>query len=74
MIYTSTFYLLFTVFKLMYEEDAGTPASSILETKLSISSVIYDANQGTRFCSYDLKGLFLASPMYRPEYIRILWT
>ena len=36
-----------------YEEDAGSPAASMLETKLLINSVKSDANLGAILCSYD---------------------
>ena len=57
--------------RLDYNYDAGSPAASILETKLTINSVISDANQGARFMGADLKDFFLASPMKEPEYMRI---
>ena len=57
--------------RLDYEADAGSPAASILETKLTINSVISDATQGARFMGADLKDFFLASPMKDPEYMRI---
>ena len=59
--------------KLSYDDDAGAPAASLLETKLLINSVISDAKQGARFCSYDLKDFFLATPMTRPEFMKIPW-
>jgi hypothetical protein len=54
-----------------YSYDAGSPAASILETKLTINSVISDASKGARFMGADLKDFFLASPMEEPEYMRI---
>ena len=57
--------------KLTYLEDAGSPAASILETKLLINSVISDALNGAKFMSADLKDFFLASPMATPENMRI---
>ena len=57
--------------RLDYNYDAGSPAASILETKLTINSVISDAHKGARFMGADLKDFFLASPMKEPEYMRI---
>ena len=59
--------------KLEYNRDAGSPAASLLETKLLLNSVISDAKQGARFLSADLKDFFLATPMDNPEYMRIHW-
>jgi len=36
-----------------------------------LNSVISDATKGARFMSLDLKDFFLATPMARPEYMRI---
>ena len=55
--------------KLQYLEDAGPPASNIIETKILLNSVISDACKGARFMSMDLKDYFLNTPMHRPEYI-----
>ena len=41
--------------RLVYDEDAGAPAASLLETKIIINSVISDAHRGARFMSCDLK-------------------
>ena len=35
--------------------------------------MIYDSKQGAIFWGYDPKDLFLASPMDRLEYMRIVW-
>ena len=59
--------------KLTFDVDAGAPAASLLETKLLINSVISDAKHGAKFLSCDLKDFFLASPMEKPEYMRILY-
>ena len=48
---------------LVYEGDPGSPAASILETKLFINSIISDDQQGAGFMSSDLKLLFLDTPM-----------
>ncbi len=57
--------------RLSYDDDAGSPATDLLETKILLNSVISDADKGARFMSADLKDHFLASPMERPEYMKI---
>ena len=57
--------------KLDYNGDSGSPAASLLETKVMINSVLSDAHKGARFMSCDLKDFFLATPMKNPEYMRI---
>ncbi len=57
--------------KLPYDDDAGSPAASLLETKLILNSTISDAAAGARFLTADLKDHFLASPMKDPEFMRI---
>jgi hypothetical protein len=57
--------------KLPYDDDSGSPAASLLETKLLINSTISDSRRGARFLSADLKDHFLASPMKHPEYMKI---
>jgi hypothetical protein len=57
--------------KLDYPDDPASPAAGLLETKLLLNSVISDAAKGARFMSMDLKDHFLASPMERPEYMRV---
>ena len=41
--------------KLTYNEDPGSPAASLIETKLTINSVISDAQCGAQFMGLDLK-------------------
>jgi hypothetical protein len=57
--------------RLPYDNDACSPAASLLETKLLANSVISDAHKGARFLSSDLKDFFLPSPMAEPAYMRI---
>jgi len=57
--------------KLTYHDNAGSPAASLLETKLLLNSIISDADKGARFLSLDLKDFFLCSTMSVPEYMRI---
>ena len=56
---------------LEYENNASSPAASLLETKLLLNSVISDAHAGARFMTADLKDFFLQSFLEEPEYIRI---
>ena len=49
--------------RLDYAGDLGAPEASLLETKLIINSVIFNAKDGAKFMSYDLKDFFLATPM-----------
>jgi hypothetical protein len=57
--------------KLPHDDDAGSPAASLLESKLIINSTISDADKGARFLTADLKDHFLASPMKNNEFMRI---
>ena len=53
---------------LVYEDNPASPSASIIETKLLIVSIISDAQQGAIFMNFDLKDLFLATPMIQHEY------
>ena len=57
--------------KLPYDDDSGSPAANMLETKLLFNSVISDASDGARFCSMDLKDMFLHTPMLNPEFMKV---
>ena len=57
--------------KLSYNSETGSPAASLLETKILLNSTISDAHKGARFMSMDLKDFFLATPMQHPEYMRV---
>ena len=57
--------------KLTYDNDASSPATNILGTKLLLNSIISDAKHNARFLSADLKDCFLASPMEQPEYMKM---
>ena len=57
--------------KLEYLSDAGSPTTTLLETKNLINSVISDSDKGARFACCDIKDFFLTSPMAIPEYMRI---
>ena len=54
-----------------YNEDAGAPAASMLETKILLNSAISDAHKGAKFFTLDIKDFFLATPMSQPEYMKI---
>ena len=51
--------------KMSYNEDVGSPVASLLETKLLINK------KGARFLTCDIKDFFLATPMSRPEFMKI---
>ena len=57
--------------QLSYNDDPGSPAASLLETKILINSVVSDTKHGARFMSIDLKDYFLATPMARTEYMKV---
>ena len=44
--------------RLDYFDDSGSPAASLLETKILINSTISDADKGAKFMSADLKDFF----------------
>ena len=58
--------------KLTYNDNAASPAASLLETKIILNSTISDAKKGARFITADIKDYFLATPMHRPEYMKVL--
>ena len=57
--------------KLTYNEDTGSPAASLVETKIMLNSVISDAHKGAKLLTCDLKDFFLATPMTNPEFMKI---
>ena len=57
--------------KLEVDYDTGSPAASMLDTKILCNSIISDASKGARFLDADLKDFFLMSYMDEPEYMRI---
>ena len=57
--------------KLTYEDNAASPAASLLETKIILNSTISDAVRGAKFITADIKDYFLATPMQRPEYMKV---
>ena len=57
--------------RLTYHEDTGSPAASLVETKLLLNSTISDAHKGAKFFTCDLKDFYLATPMEKPEFMQI---
>ena len=57
--------------RLTYGDDAASPATDLLETKVLLNSTISEAHKGARFISADLKDFFLASPMKKPEFMKV---
>ena len=57
--------------RLSYDDDAGSPAANLLETKVLLNSTISDAEQGARFMTADIKDYFLATPMAQAEYMKV---
>ena len=57
--------------RLSYDDDAGSPAANLLETKILINSTISDAHRGARFGCMDIKDHFLATPMGREEFMKV---
>ena len=57
--------------RLIYLDDAGSPAANLMETKLLINSIISHAKDRSRFMSADIKNYFLATPMAQSEYMKV---
>ena len=57
--------------RLAYANETGSPAASLLETKILLNSTISDANIGACFMCLDLKDFFLAIPMPIVEYMKV---
>ena len=53
------------------EEDAGSLATNLLETKILINSPISDADNGARFILANIKGYSLTTLIENLEYIRV---
>jgi len=60
--------------KLPYDDDAGSPASNLLETKVLINSTISDASKGARFLGADISDFFLATPMAKAEFMKVKYS
>ena len=57
--------------RLVYLDDAGSPAANLMETKLLVNSTISEAKHGARFMSADIQDYFLATPMTECEYMKV---
>ena len=57
--------------RLPYHLCAGSPAADLLETKLTINSVISDSRKGARFVCLDIKDNFLVTPTTNPKFMRV---
>ena len=57
--------------KLDYSLDSGSPATDLTQMKILLNSVISDSAKGARFCSMDLKDMFLHTPMLDPEFMKV---
>ena len=57
--------------KLPFEDDAGSPVSNFLETKVLTNSTITDASKGAKFVGADISDYFLATPMKKSEYMQV---
>ena len=49
----------------------GNPSFSLLNTKIFLNSVIYDAYTGARYGTVDVKDFYLNNPMNRYQYMKI---
>ena len=57
--------------RLTYDNDAASPASSLLESKNILNSTISQSSKGCRFMTLDIKDFFLKTMMSDYEYMRI---
>ena len=53
--------------RLPHENDAGSPASDLLETKIILNITISDSDKSARFISIDTKDHVLVTPMKIPN-------
>ena len=58
--------------KLSYDDDAGSPAANLLETKLLINSTI--STPGAQFDCLDIKDMYYKTPMTEYEYMKIVYS
>lgn len=54
-----------------YDNDSGSPAADLVETKLMINRTISDARKGAKFMCLDIKDHFYATPMIGNEYMKV---
>ena len=57
--------------KLTYDNDTGSLAVNLLETKVLLNSTILDATKVSHFMTADIKDYFLATPMAKAEYMKV---
>lgn len=57
--------------KLTYPNDASSPSTGLVETKIFCNSVISDAHKCARFCTGDIKNFYLNTPMQYYQYMKI---
>ena len=55
--------------RIVYPGDCGTKTGSLELVKILINSVL--SRPSAKFASFDLKNLYLGTPLDRPEYVRI---
>ena len=57
--------------RLDYEDDAGSSAANLLETKILLNSIISDARKGARFMYLDIKDHFLGTPITDLDHMQV---
>ena len=60
--------------RIPFEDDDGSPASNILETKVLINSIISDAFKGAKFMGADISDDFLDNPMKTAEFMKVKYN
>ena len=57
--------------KLTYDGYPSSPAISLLDTNIHISSIIFDAHKGARYITTEIINYCLNKPMSNLQYMRI---
>ena len=57
--------------RLDYPYDSSSPVTNLIDTKIMLNSIIYDAHRGEKLMVADLKDFFLNTPMKRAESMKI---
>ena len=57
--------------KLTYDSDPSSPEISLLDLKIHLNSVIYDACKGARYITADIINYYLNNPMPKFHYMQI---
>ena len=60
--------------KLDCDIDAGAPATTLVEFKMLLNSVISKSKKGAKFLSCYITDFFLASPMTKPKYMKMKFS